>query len=112
MINRFVSYRSDLSTPTIVNIDTDLSLPSNNGIRISIYNMLHGLFSVEVIYPNNTRNSYHGISRCEIINRYLCATLLCTDFHGHQMEIALSDSIYNRFFGNNQIAPMDVDRSI
>ena len=84
-------------------IQADISLLSTNGVRISVSSMLHGLLSIEVIYPNNSRNTYYA-SRCEIANRISCATLLCTDFHGNQLEIALNSSINTRFFGESAIA--------
>ncbi len=90
-------------------IEAGISLLSTNGVRISVSSMLHGLLSIEVIYPNNFRNTYYAC-RCEIANRITCATLLCTNLHGNQLEIALNSSIHTRFFGDSSIAPMEVDR--
>ncbi len=90
-------------------IQADISLLSTNGVRISVSSMLHGLFSVEIIHPNNRRNSYYA-ANCEIANRDICATLLCTDLRGNQMEITLHPSVFTRFFANNTIIPMEIDQ--
>lgn len=89
-------------------IEADVSFLLNNDVRVSVCSILHGLFSVEIIYPNNRRNSYYA-ANCEIANRDVCATLLCTDFRGSQMEITLHPSLFTRFFSDNTIIPMEID---